>query len=151
MAGLRPISTSPININACYTMDRGIVDGILRTISTSSDITTLITTTTNYKTARGIVVGILRPKSMSSITCRHSNKFIIRNTIVIMMMVRKMAGLSRLVSKTYITTLLEIYCLDVFVACNIMGVYFLNVTLRLAEKAFNVSSSGWFRPNLLVL
>ena len=42
VSGLRPISTSPITINTLSTIYKVIVDGILRPISNSPVVTTMI-------------------------------------------------------------------------------------------------------------
>ena len=111
------------------------MSGILRHISTSTIVTTMI----NYKIARGRVSGLLRLISisnifitminytiairtiitMSYITYRNFKAFIISNNLVIAMLVVIMAGLSIPISKTAITTHIEITCLSVE-ACNIV-------------------------------
>ena len=89
VAGMRPISTSPFNINSCYTISRGRVAGILRPRFKYTDITTMI----SYDITRGrvagikihmpmtiaitiwIVDGIKIPMSMYFITQRHFKNF----------------------------------------------------------------------------
>ena len=121
VAVMRPISTSPMTINTFSTISRGIVASILRYIPTSYTITIFITATIKSTIARGRVAGILRPKSTSSITCRHSKIYITRNTIIIGMVGGLMTCISRLISKTSITTHVEITCLVVVLACTFVG------------------------------
>ena len=70
---------------------------------------------------REIVAGHLRPKSMSSITPRHSKKSIIINTIVVKMVGGLMAVLLIPIPKTSIATSFKISCLSIFVACTLVG------------------------------
>ena len=104
VSGLRSISTITITINSCYTISRGRVQGLLRPIPTSSLFTTLITTTIKSIIVREILDGLLTHISNFYITKRHFNTYIIRNNIVIKMVGGKMAGISRLIYKTHITT-----------------------------------------------
>ena len=117
---LRPISTSPIKINAYSYMFRGRDDGILIPLSTSTIVTTSIITMINSMVAIIRVNGLKRPISTSFITRIYSKIFIIINTIIITMVEGIMAGLSRPISKTSITTHLEIACLSVVVDCTLV-------------------------------
>ena len=131
MVGLRPIYTSNININTCSTITIVIVPGLLRAISTSYVVTTSISIIKNSIIVRVTVDGLLRLKSTSSITSRHSKTFIIINNIGILMVGGEMAGLFRPMSKTSITTNVEISCFAVVVACTIVGASSLSVPLPL--------------------
>ena len=119
VAGLRPISTSPVNFNSLSKIRRGRVAFLKRPISTYNIITTSITTMIISNTSRGIVVCLKRHISTSYITLRHSKTFIIINTIIIMVVRKIMAGLSRAISNNSITNHLEISCLSGFVSCII--------------------------------
>ena len=119
VAGLKPISTSPANIKYCSMIEKGIVDGILRFISTSTIITNLITTMIKYTIYRGRVAGLKRHISTSSITRRHFKTLVIRNNVTVTMMEGRMAGLLRPIPKTYITTNIKFICLAA-VVCNLV-------------------------------
>ena len=119
VAGLRPISKYSINVNSLSTIIRGRVAGLFIPISTSTTITNSTSTMIKYRIARGRVTFLLRPIYTSSITCRHSNTLIIRNTTVIAMVGVIMAGILIPIKKTSIITSIEISCLDVLVACTL--------------------------------
>ena len=69
----------------------------------------------------------------------------------IVMVGGKMASPSRPISKTSITTHVEITCIDVYVACTPVGISSLSVLLLLEANYFNGFSNGWVHYTLLVL
>ena len=121
VSSLRNIYTSLVNINFWSNIVIGIWYGILRHIYTFTIVTTSITTVTNPKISRGRVAIINISISTSSITRRHSNTLIIRNTIVIEMVVGIMVDILWPISKNYITNHIEIDCLAVVVDVTLIG------------------------------
>ena len=118
--GMRPISTSPANINALSTIGGGIFYCLLRTSSTFIIDTKMVNSTItreivagllrpistfkivniiiNYLIARVIVAGLKITISTSSVTRRHFKTFIIINTIIGKMVRGIMASLARSIS-----------------------------------------------------
>ena len=103
---LRPIITSPFNINPCYMIDRVRVSGLLWPIFTSTNITTMITSAIT----RGIVYGINWPMYASLITTIHFKTFFFINFIVFTTVGGIMAGIMRPISYTFINTHRENTC-----------------------------------------
>ena len=120
VAYLRSISKYTVNLNSCSTI------------------------------VIGRVAGFLRPKSTSSINNRQSKTFIIRNTIVVMMVGGEMDGLFRPTSKISINPHVEIDCLAVIASCTIVGTSLLSVLIQFSENVFGIFSSEWVFPALLV-
>ena len=62
-----------------------------------------------------------------------------------------MDGILRPISKTSITTHVEIACIAIVLACTLMGTSLLYVPLEKSSPAFNGFSYGLVRPAILVL
>ena len=80
VSGIRPMSTSPLNINSCSHVYTGRVSGILWPRFASANISSIITrgrfsgqtlnTSTTYTITLGIVADLLRNISMNFMTSR---------------------------------------------------------------------------------
>ena len=130
MTGIRSISTS-VATNACSTLSRGRVSGQFITKSTYSIIITSITITINSTIVIGRVSNLFRHKFMYYISHRHSKTFIIINTIVTTMVEGKTFVLLITKFNNSVTAHIEITCLDVIVACTIVGASSLSAPLCL--------------------
>ena len=93
LSGLIHLSTSPSNINYCYPIVRGRVDGLKISTSTTSAVTW------------GRVAVIKRPMSKNFLTWRYFKTFSFINFIIVVTKVGEiMDGLTRPISYTSITT-----------------------------------------------
>ena len=104
--GLRPISTSTLNINSFSTIEIGRVASLFWPRSTFTNITTIITYTIKRERLDGLKISM----STSFITWRHFKTFFFRSFITVDFVGGRMAGIMMPISYSSITTHLENTC-----------------------------------------